>query len=88
MNVRKNENTLGVNPYSPPNIIIPAKTVDNAIFLFYKSYDKDEQFTWLEAPKDTIRQGVELTEYHLLLEEKKLTKFSQDNLVGKTVINF
>ncbi len=57
LNVRKNGNVLRVNPYSPPNISIPAKTVDNAMFLFYEGYDKLEQFTWTEAPKDTIRQG-------------------------------
>jgi hypothetical protein len=57
LNVRKNGNSLNIYPYSPPNISIPAKTVDNSMLLFYEGNDKDDQFTWLEAPKDTIRQS-------------------------------
>lgn len=57
LNVRKNGESLSIYPYSPPNISIPAKTVDNSMLLFYEDYDRNEQFTWLEAPKDTIRQS-------------------------------
>lgn len=54
LNVRKNGNTLKVNPNYPPNVSIPTKKIDNSMWLFYEGYDRNEQFTWMEAPKDSI----------------------------------
>jgi hypothetical protein len=68
LNVSKNGVNLSVNSYSPPQIEIPAKTVDNSMYLFYQGYDNMEQFTWVAAPKDTIRQTIK--EYPLIIGGK------------------
>lgn len=70
LNVKKNGNTLIVNPYSPPQITIPAKTVDDAMWLFYEGNDREERFTWAEAPKDTIRQGGGIDKVPLIIGGK------------------
>lgn len=72
LNVRKNGNTLRVNPYSPPNISIPAKKVDNAMSLFYQSYDQSEQFTWAaaEIPRDTVIRQDSVKRVPLLIAGK------------------
>lgn len=67
LNVRKNENSLIINPFSPPNISIPATKADNAMWLFYEGYDRNEQFTWAEAPKDS---GGNEQKYPLIIAGK------------------
>lgn len=56
LNVSKNGTNLNANPQNPPNISVPAKKPDESMWLFYEAMNNQDNFTWAEAPRDTIRE--------------------------------
>ncbi len=58
LNVSKNGVNLNISPLNPPNISVPAKDPDENMWLFYGAMNNQENFTWAEAPRDTIRNDT------------------------------
>lgn len=55
LNVSKNGTNLVANAQNPPNISVPVKEPDERMWLFYEAMNNQDNFTWAEAPRDTIR---------------------------------
>jgi hypothetical protein len=58
LNVSKNGTSLIANDRNPPNISVPANRPDRNMWLFYGAMDNQDNFTWAEAPIDTIRNDT------------------------------
>lgn len=58
LNVSKNGTNLNVSTQNPPNISVPAKNPDENMWLFYEAMNNQDNFTWAEAPRDTIRNDT------------------------------
>ena len=58
LNVSKNGTNLIANAQNLPNISIPTNRPDRNMWLFYGAMDNQDNFTWAEAPRDTIRNDT------------------------------